>query len=308
MQNVQKPGTEYPADKGTGEKNKPVSQGWGLLLVIIATLCLSTEAVAAKIAYRGGATVMTALVVRYAIAAFIFWAVTLLWRMPWRLGARRFWQVVLVAVAGQATTVLCLFYAFQYIPAGMAILFLYFYPTFVTILAYFFLNEALTSRKVLALVLTLTGAAVILGQPVHGLDLRGVGLSVLAAVFNAGFFVAGARLLKDMSVWVFDTYIVSIVGVIFMAMGLAGGTLHFGFDVRTWWALIFLGVMTTVIALAAMFKGIELLGASRASIISTMEPAFTALLGYWLLSEVLTGAQIVGGALILVGVLLQVRE
>ncbi|MGC7878568.1 EamA family transporter, partial [Desulforudis sp. 1190] len=62
------------------------------------------------------------------------------------------------------------------------------------------------------------------------------------------------------------------------------------------------------LALAAIFRGIQLIGASRASIISTLEPAVTALLGFWLLSETLTVVQMAGGALILLGVFLQSRE
>ncbi|MBF7083811.1 EamA family transporter [Desulfallas sp. Bu1-1] len=47
------------------------------------------------------------------------------------------------------------------------------------------------------------------------------------------------------------------------------------------------------------------MGASRTAIISTFEPVATALLGFWLLQETLSGRQLLGGALVMIGVLLQ---
>jgi len=302
--------TEFAADrlkdKETGKKGS--GQGLGIFLVIVATLALATEAIAAKMAYRHGATVETTLTLRYVVAAAAFWTGVLIWRQPVRITPRQLLLIAAITLGGHATTVLALFYSFKFIPAGMAILFLYAYPTIVSVLAYFVLNEPFDWRKGLALALTFGGAAVILGQPLHGLDMRGVILALIAAFMNAIFYVASARLLRDMSVWVFDTYLVTFAIVIFATLGAATGRLSLDFAPQAWVWLVFLGLVATALALAAIFRGIQLIGASRASIISTLEPAVTALLGFWLLSETLTVVQMAGGALILLGVFLQSRE
>lgn len=281
------------------------TQRLGLFLVVLATLAFSTEAIMAKMAYRYGVTVESTLTIRYAIAAGAFWAVMLIIRQPVRLTARQLLITVAITLGGHVTTVLALFYSFQYLPAGMAILFLYVYPTLVSVLAYFVLNEPFTGRKALALALTFGGAAVILGQPLGGLDMRGVILALVAAVMNALFYVAGAKLLREMSVLVFDTYLVTIALVFFSILGAFTGRLSLDFPVEAWGWLVFLGLVGTALALAAIFGGIQIIGASRASIVSTLEPAATALLGYWFLGEKLTAVQMAGGALILLGVFLQ---
>ncbi|GBF32419.1 permease [Desulfocucumis palustris] len=292
---------------GAHKAGKGPGQVLGTTLVIIATICYATEAIAAKTAYSYGATVETTLTVRYVVAAAAFWTVLLLWMQPPRLTGRQLLSMAAATIGGHAVAVLTLFYAFSFLSAGMAILLLYVYPTIVTVLAYFLLKEPFTFKKILSLVLTFGGAAVILGQPVNGLDMRGVALALMAALMNAIFYVWGAKMLKEIPVLVFNTYLVTFAMVVFGALGAATGRLNFDFGVQAWGWLVFLGLVPTALALGAVFRGIQLIGPSRASIISTLEPAITALLGFWLLGELLTGVQMAGGTLILLGVLLQSR-
>jgi len=63
-------------------------------------------------------------------------------------------------------------------------------------------------------------------------------------------------------------------------------------------------ILCTVIPLFCYQKGLSLLGASRASILSTMEPAITIVLAGLILGETLTSSQLLGGLLIICGVLL----
>lgn len=277
----------------------------GIFLVIISTLCLSTEAIAAKIAYQGGASVMTTLVFRYTLAALLFWAILLLTRTPANLSVSQLFKVLGLSIGGQAMIAVTLFNSFKYIPAAMAILFLYIYPTITSILAYFILKEPLHRRKLLALGLTLTGCVIILGRPMAGLHPLGVSLALMAAIINALFVVFSSKVLSNIPVPVFNAYMTSSCSVFFIITGLISRDLNFNLTTDTWIALIFLAVVCTVIAMGAFLKGITIIGASRSAIISTLEPAFTGILGVFLLGEILTGWQMVGGAIILSGVLVQ---
>jgi len=284
-------------------------QGLGVILVIIATVSLSTEAIAAKIAYANGVSVISALAFRYIIAAFLFWTGLLLLKYPCGVARQDMTKITILAVGGQATTVLLLFNAFRYIPAAIAILFLYLYPTIATFLAFLFLKEPLTKRKLVALTLTLGGCIFILGQPLHGLDMRGVAFSAGAAVTNALFLVGSTSILRQVRVPVYNAYMTAILAFLFSVIGLASSQLKYVTVTPTGWkTIIILGVICTVVALTALFQGVKYIGASRAAIISTFEPLATALLGIWLLQESLTSQQTVGGILVLAGVLLQRRE
>lgn len=293
-----------------GDGVKPVAgrQGLGVALVLFSTICLSTEAVAAKIAYRGGATVMTTLTMRYVLAAVVFWLLVLAGRYAFRLSRRHLLAVTALSLGTQTLTVLALFHAFSYIPAAMAILFLYFYPTAATILAFFILKEPFTLRKGLALLLTFTGCAVILGQPLNNLDMRGVLLSLAAAVTNAVFVVGTARLLGGIRTTVYNAYVSTVVALAVGGLALARGQLNLDFNLEALIAIAVLGIVCTVLAMAAFLRGVKAIGASRAAIISTFEPAATAALGFLVLGEGLTAWQAAGGLTILAGVFILRRS
>ena len=61
-------------------------------------------------------------------------------------------------------------------------------------------------------------------------------------------------------------------------LALSRGQASLNFNLDAWLAIIALGIFATVLAMAAFFPGIKEIGASRAAIISTFEPAATAIL------------------------------
>ncbi|MEG6512764.1 DMT family transporter [Desulforamulus ruminis] len=287
------------------QKNQPWA---GIFLVVIATIALSTEAIAAKIAYQGGATVLTTLTVRYVLAVLFFAMMLHSAGTSIKLSLKHTLQAIGLGIGCQAVTALSLFNAYRYIPAAMAILLLYVYPTITAILAYFILKEPLHWQKWLALVLTSTGCVIILGHPQENLHPLGVALALLAALINALFLVLSGKVLKEIPVPVFNTYLTGSCALLFLGLGSLLGQLNFNLPLRAWLALLFLSIVCTVVAMSALLKGVTLIGPSRSAIISTLEPAFTAVLGFFLLSESLSLWQMIGGAVILSGVLLQKKE
>lgn len=71
-----------------------------------------------------------------------------------------------------------------------------------------------------------------------------------------------------------------------------------------WGALLAIALLCTVVAIIFYLMGIALLGATQASLISTVEPVVTLLLAGWVLGEQASFLQWVGGSLILAGVAL----
>ena len=71
-----------------------------------------------------------------------------------------------------------------------------------------------------------------------------------------------------------------------------------------WSPLIGVGIVSTAIALQAFYAGARRIGAAQASLVSTVEPIYTIILAALLFGETLTPIQLVGGALVIVGVLI----
>ena len=71
-----------------------------------------------------------------------------------------------------------------------------------------------------------------------------------------------------------------------------------------WFGLIGVGIVSTFIAVLAFYGGAHRIGAARASIVSTVEPIWTIVLASLLFAESLGPLQLVGGAMILLGVVI----
>jgi len=71
-----------------------------------------------------------------------------------------------------------------------------------------------------------------------------------------------------------------------------------------WFGLIGVGIVSTFIAVLAFYGGAHRIGAARASLVSTVEPIWTIVLASLLFQESLGPLQLVGGAMILVGVVI----
>jgi drug/metabolite transporter (DMT)-like permease len=63
-------------------------------------------------------------------------------------------------------------------------------------------------------------------------------------------------------------------------------------------------VLGTVVPFALVLQSLRHLRATQASVVGMTEPVLAALIAYAFLGEVLTPAQLVGGVVVLVGVLL----
>jgi len=79
-------------------------------------------------------------------------------------------------------------------------------------------------------------------------------------------------------------------------------------SLEAWLAVLAIAVFSTLLAILGFFKGLEKLGASDASTLSTLEPLVTIGLALLVLGETITGLQLGGGALILAAVIYLVRH
>jgi drug/metabolite transporter (DMT)-like permease len=70
-----------------------------------------------------------------------------------------------------------------------------------------------------------------------------------------------------------------------------------------WIGIAGVGLVSTFVAVQAFYAGAHRIGAARASLVSTVEPVWTIVLASLLFAETLGPLQLIGGALILVGVI-----
>ncbi len=75
-----------------------------------------------------------------------------------------------------------------------------------------------------------------------------------------------------------------------------------------WIAVGAIALFSTGMAIAFFLVGVKVIGASQASILSTLEPVLTLTIGVLLLGEHVSGTQLFGGAMVLIAVSLLAKR
>nr|WP_286177090.1 EamA family transporter [Lysinibacillus sp. SDF0063] len=196
---------------------------------------------------------------------------------------------------------LSFFLAVQYIPTSMAALLLYTFPVFVAILSYFVEKERLTKKTVIAMLITLVGLGLVLGLSFGGIQPIGVLLALAAALFYSVYIVVGNRVVKGVSSYVTSAYIALFATISTFFIALKDGGVDLSFEVQGWWALLGIVIFSTVVAISFFFRGLQLIGSTKASVLSTLEPVVTFGFSALLFGEAFSLLQLLGGCAVLVG-------
>jgi drug/metabolite transporter (DMT)-like permease len=233
-----------------------------------------------------------------------------------------------LALTGYGAASICFFFALKFTDASVVAVLLYAYPAFVTVAGWLFLGEKATLLRGIAVLVTFTGCALVvglLGGPVH-VSTPGVLLGLGAAVGYTLFNLLSSRWLPGRSQLVMMGYTFGIasIGAAVASIGwtffelrsqpaldfagrfaLSAASLSpADWSLRVWLLLVAIVIVPTFIAVVLYLQGIRGLGASQAALVSTLEPLFTIALAWGLLGERLVPIQFAGAALVLVGVVM----
>lgn len=241
--------------------------------------------------------------VRFAIAALILVAVMRI-RDVALPPIRQCLPIAAMGGIGYVGQSYCYFLALEHAQASLVALLLYLFPAFVAVLAAVFLRERIGIVTAAALVLALAGTGLVVGGG-SGRPL-GVVLAIGAAVIYSIYITVGSVVTDGVDVIAVSTIVcvaaATVCGVIVVVLAVAGRPATFPSSGQGWGTLVAIAVLCTVVAILAFFGGLALLGPTSTSVLSTLEPVVTVGLATWLLSETLTGIQLIGGVLVLAAV------
>ncbi|QRN83211.1 DMT family transporter [Chloroflexota bacterium] len=281
----------------------------GLLLMSISAIGLGVTTILMKILpAESGMTPGQIAVWRFLIAAPLMWLLTMVQKkdknvIPDKMG----WLIALGGIYSMASLFALL--ALRRLPSSIYVIILFFYPSLVVI--YHLLRRKPVPRlwwlglpmTVIGLILTVAQ----FGQPVE-LDLLGILLTVLNGLAIIAYTLLSEKVFAGMgdrqlgSTWV-------MTGAMMIGLGLIA---LYGFampqSLMGWVYLLTLGVVGTLIPIYAMNVGIQMLGSARSSVVSTLQPVVAVLASTIFLNEELTPCQWLGGAIVIIAIVLLQRS
>ena len=274
----------------------------GYVIVLVSALLLGTLGVFSKLFFDAGGEPFTLLVLRFAAGGPLLVLIALARRERWP--PRR--GIALGASLGalQLGAAFALFEGFARAPVGLVVLVFFCYPLIVAVGAAFLFGEELGVRRVSVLALGTAGVALTVGAP-ESANAAGIVLGLVAGLCVAGL-VLSARALTTTG----GIAPLVLCGLMFTSplLVLVPVTAARGVDLdlsgEAWLWAAGAVIVSVVLPIALFYTGVQMVGAGAASILGVGEPLAGVLLAYAVLSESLTGLQLVGGLLIVAAVVL----
>ena len=285
----------------------------GLVIAVVASFTFGTSGALIKPLLEAGWSPAAAVTARALIGGIILLPVSLIlvrgnWAAVWR--AR--WRIVIMALIGVAATQLVYFASVERIPVNTAILIEYMAPLLLVGWVWARTRAVPKIVVIAGSVVAVVGLVLVVSPGGAGsIDALGLGFAGLAAIGCAIYYVLAAKPsdgLPPVALACFGLIggglslgIVGVIGVVpftatFDNVALMGSP-------APWWVpLLIVGVIATAIAYAASITASEMLGSRLASFAGLLEVVAAALYAWLLLGEALTLLQLLGGALILVGI------
>ena len=188
-------------------------------------------------------------------------------------------------------------------------------PAFVALFAVWLLRESLTVFRIAALALATVGVFVVVFDTDSirlGADVLWGNLALFAAAITWGLYSVLVKHASSQGVSTLAISVLTPVGGLISILPLTFFELSSAWervaramtDPKIILGVLFLGIVSTAIAMYLWNKAFELLDATAAALMFFAQPVVGALLSAWLLGEILGVKFFAGGGLILLGVLL----
>lgn len=220
-------------------------------------------------------------------------------------------------VVGVALTQFLYYVAIGRMPVGIALVFEMTAPVFIALYVWLVRREKVRSRLWLALLLSLSGLVFVaeVWQDGGSLDPVGVGAALLAALCLATYYLMGERgtTTRDpvaLTCWSFVSAAVFWAvaapwwqfeaGVLAERVPVSVGAV----ELPLWLLVAWIVVMGAVVPFWLSIAALRHLAPTAAGLVATVEPVFASIVAWLWLEQVLSGWQVLGGAVVLTGIVL----
>jgi drug/metabolite transporter (DMT)-like permease len=290
----------------------------GYVMVATAATLFAVNGSVSKVALGSGLSSVELAQIRNTCAAILFLAF-LLAVAPSRLsvGRRELAFLIAFGLIGIALVQWLYFVAIENLPVGIALLIEFTAPLFVALFARFVYKEHIRRRIWVAVAMCITGLALVV-ELWAGVAFSTVGVT---AAFGGAFALTAYLLMAERERRHRDAASLSFYGFLFAALfwavlnplwdfpwdvlgdevSLQGNLSEYSVPV---WVLVgFIVLIGTMITFSLLVGSLRHISATRASIVSTLEPVVATVVAWAWLGESFGATQLVGGAVVIAGIL-----
>ncbi len=269
----------------------------GVALALLSAITFSGTSITAGVAMQGHAGALSVIAIRFLGAIVVLYALLRVSGVSLRLTRRQ--RIIAISLGIlQAAQSYFLYTSFTHIPIALTMIIFYVFPLMVTILSAVMGLERLAWPVGAGLLVAFAGLLLVFNVTEEGFSLTGARFAVFAAVLWSILVVVVERYIERNDTRPVTLHIQFSAALIFMVMLAVWGDVQLPDTTLGWTGFVMLPVFYAV-AVTSFFAAARIIGSVRTSLIMNAEPVMTLILGLFILGQVLTVPQLVGGALVL---------
>jgi len=290
------------------------SNAYGAGLALLAAFGFSLKAIFVKLAYPYGVDAITLLALRMGFALPVFLWVGLAGQKAAVKLERSDWgKLALLGCLGYYGASILDFWGLEYISAGLERLILFTYPTLTILIGVLFQGKAFSRRQGIAVTLCYIGIGFAF---VHDLGLNDSRSVWIGAALVFGSSISYALYLSGSGTMIARLGAMRFAAItMLMSSAVTMGHFAASHPISAFiqplpvygWGLA-MALFATIMPVFAQSAAIRRIGAGQASLFSMIGPILTIGFGWWLLEEAISGAQMGGAALVVIGILIVSRR
>ncbi|MGQ7868074.1 DMT family transporter [Sunxiuqinia sp. sy24] len=272
----------------------------GTIMILLSAIFFGLMPFFALKTYAEGFDVNNLLLSRYTFAFILIGLFCLYKRIKLRISRKQFLHLLMAALVGTMMTTYTLFKSYQYISSGLASTLHFVYPIITLALASILFKERFTIQKLLALLLSFAGIAILAVDTGEDLNMLGILWALASGVLYAFYIISMAHpVLKNLNSFTATFWIFGFTALLFLAQGLATNNINLHFTPKALFYTLNLSVWSSFAAVVLFFNGLKRIGPGNASLLSTLEPLTGVLVGVLVFQETLDTKSLVAIFLIL---------
>lgn len=288
---------------------------WGVIICLLGAVCFSTKAIFVKLAYRDtqiDAVSLLALRMIFSLPFFLISAgVYSSKENNVKFTSRQWLYIAVIGCLGYYISSLLDFLGLQFVTAGIERLILFIYPTLVLLMNAVIFKQKIKTIQWIAVGITYAGllfaffGEVDIASAQSESFLWGSLLIFVCAFTYAAYIVGSGKLIPMVGAIKFNSYAMSFACVgVFLHFLVTREQSLLALPKQVYTYSFLMAILSTVIPSYLVTMGIRRIGSDNAAIVGSVGPVSTILLAYYFLNESIYALQIVGTAMILVGILL----
>ncbi|OUQ88854.1 EamA family transporter [Brevibacillus brevis] len=279
------------------------------LALLIGVIAISSSAIFVKLSDAPAPIIATYRLIFSVLLTlpFLFWnrgALAEIGEM-----SKKVWLLCILSGAFLASHFLLWFESLNYTSVASSTVLVTLQPLFAFIGGYFFFGEKVRFLALSGGLLAIAGSFVIgWGDfQVGGMALWGDFLALMGAVTVTGYWLVGQYVRQHMSSFAYTLVVYTATSVILVAYDLALGYSLVGYPTADWGWFFCLALFPTLLGHSIFNWIIKWLNTTTISMGILGEPIGTAILAYFILGEVVTPPQWIGGLIIIAGIYVFIR-